>query len=366
MIPSQLAAPGGSLCWRAEEWRSYHPPVFLDARHHRVFCERYRLDPRRPDYRYSVPPATLRRLDGHYGLGRELTLFDADGRLLADSVPIERRVHEAGVCEALEQRFAACAGRIRAVDGEPILLASTPWPDNYYHFLFEAVPRLIDGQARLGRPDLRAAIPHTLPFQRQLLDLLGIDRAGLLPTWDGATRYATAFLPSRPSHSDAISAEVAALLRGRLLPAPSAATSPRRRLYVSRADSPSRPVVNEDAVMAALARLGFAAVRPGELTVAEQIRLFAEAEIVIGPHGAGLTNAVFCPPGALLVDLLPDRRVKFPYLFVANAAGLDYSFLLCPTDPEDFATEVPIELVLDLLARLFDWRARTGRPFETR
>lgn len=35
-----------------------------------------------------------------------------------------------------------------------------------------------------------------------------------------------------------------------------------------------------------------------EQTVAEAAMLFERAVLVIGPHGAGLTNALFCKPGA--------------------------------------------------------------------
>ena len=35
----------------------------------------------------------------------------------------------------------------------------------------------------------------------------------------------------------------------------------------------------------------------------QQARLFASARVVIGAHGAGLSNAVFCAPGTLVVEI---------------------------------------------------------------
>ncbi|NOG52157.1 MAG: glycosyltransferase family 61 protein [Chloroflexi bacterium] len=66
-----------------------------------------------------------------------------------------------------------------------------------------------------------------------------------------------------------------------------------RRLYISRSKARRRRVLNESAVIALLAPLGFEAFTLEDLSVAEQVRLFAGAEAVVAPHGSGLTNLVF-------------------------------------------------------------------------
>jgi len=62
------------------------------------------------------------------------------------------------------------------------------------------------------------------------------------------------------------------------------------------------------------------------------VRLFSEAEIVVGPHGAGLTNVMFMPTGGLLVELLAHRRVKPCYFSLASAVGVRYA---CVSDAPD-------------------------------
>ena len=37
----------------------------------------------------------------------------------------------------------------------------------------------------------------------------------------------------------------------------------------------------------------------------DQVRLFGRAQVVIGQHGAGLTNVLFSPPSAFLLELCP-------------------------------------------------------------
>jgi capsular polysaccharide biosynthesis protein len=42
-----------------------------------------------------------------------------------------------------------------------------------------------------------------------------------------------------------------------------------------------------------------------EITLEEQISADQGAEIVIGAHGAGLTNIIFCNPGAKVLQIVP-------------------------------------------------------------
>jgi hypothetical protein len=58
--------------------------------------------------------------------------------------------------------------------------------------------------------------------------------------------------------------------------------------------------LNEDAVVAWLAAMNFVAVPLEKLQLAEQIARFADADIIVAPHGAGLTNIVYARPGCRL------------------------------------------------------------------
>jgi capsular polysaccharide biosynthesis protein len=83
--------------------------------------------------------------------------------------------------------------------------------------------------------------------------------------------------------------------------------SSRLRLFLSRRDTPRHPLVNEPEIEAWLVRRGFQSVLPREMTIREQARLFARAEVVVGANGAGLANLVFCPAGTKVLELFsPD------------------------------------------------------------
>jgi capsular polysaccharide biosynthesis protein len=101
-----------------------------------------------------------------------------------------------------------------------------------------------------------------------------------------------------------------------------------RRIYIDRRGLGVRPLVNEDALVAALARLGFVPVRPDLLSIADQIRLFRGAEAVVAPHGAGLTNLGFCRPGCVVLEVLMDAYVNWCFRHLAAVMQLNYDCVL--------------------------------------
>ena len=63
---------------------------------------------------------------------------------------------------------------------------------------------------------------------------------------------------------------------------------------------------------------------PEACLIADTIELFARARIVVGVHGGALSNVLFCPKGALLVELTVDSPYTRHYEHAAVALGLEY------------------------------------------
>ncbi len=101
-----------------------------------------------------------------------------------------------------------------------------------------------------------------------------------------------------------------------------------RRFYLERGPHALRPLRDEDKVARALRPLGFVPVRPETLTVPDQIRLFRDAEAIVAPHGAGLTNLGFCRPGCQLLELQMDAYVNWCFRHLAALRGLNYDCVL--------------------------------------
>ncbi len=99
-------------------------------------------------------------------------------------------------------------------------------------------------------------------------------------------------------------------------------------LYIDRRGSDQRRLVNEAAVVEALARRGFTSVRLERHPLADQIALFAHARMIVAPHGAGLTNLLFAQPGCRVVELLMDGYMNWCFRRLAAVAGIAYDCVL--------------------------------------
>lgn len=71
---------------------------------------------------------------------------------------------------------------------------------------------------------------------------------------------------------------------------------PTSRLFLSRRSSQWRRLVNEDAIIAELKDLNFEVVYVEDYTFEQQVRLFQNAEFIVGPNGSALNNLVFSSP----------------------------------------------------------------------
>ncbi len=174
--------------------------------------------------------------------------------------------------------------------------------DNYSHWLFR-------NMLKLSTLD-HAGLLHSLPwlvnadlrgYQIEYMRLLGQDPEKTIRVERNTVIHcARVLVPALHVNKPAISIGIQ-WMRERMAHLRTAPAT--RRLFVSRRDNGRRKVLNEDALFAAVAPLGFERVVPGELSVAEQIAAFSSAGVVVAAHGAALTNMIFAPPGTAFVEL---------------------------------------------------------------
>ncbi len=242
------------------------------------------------------------------------------------------------------------------VDGRLGVLASRG-DGNYYHFLMDVLTRVgvLEQCPGVELPS-RWYVPARSRFQRELLDLFGIPESARVDAAEHPHVEADCLVvPSLPAMSEKNPPWAVDFLRRRLLPAVDV-SGPPRRIYVTRGPSANnRTVVNEAAVLELLTAEGFEAVDPAQLSVAEQIRTFATASIVVAPHGAALANLIFASPDSSVIELFPAGALLPDFWRLAcGVPGLRYRYLSAiggPQHPSRAATIVrDIEVDLDGLA----------------
>lgn len=249
--------------------------------------------------------------------------------------------------------------RAEHVSGTLLNLTSCGTSSNYYHFLYDALPRIgIFEDCFPGRRVDGVLVPHAMSYQRELLDLAGVCARRIQPARNRVVRAETLVVPSTPNqHLDAPHWSTA-WLRRRFPPTRFEGPA---RLYVTRGERPNtRRYVQEAALWPRLERLGFVRVDPGTLTVQEQINCFSSAEVIVSPHGAGLTNMVFARPGVRVLELFANDWVHLGLWAISEAIGGTYHYLVADGDhPEGEAMfgvlrdiSIPVERVLEAVERL--------------
>ena len=87
--------------------------------------------------------------------------------------------------------------------------------------------------------------------------------------------------------------------------------------------------------------------------MSEQLCLFAESVLLVGPHGAGFTNLVACSSQASIIELMPRPGAFSHYYAMADILGLRHGHLMasrCYKETDDF-TITPDDL-LELLQEM--------------
>ena len=107
---------------------------------------------------------------------------------------------------------------------------------------------------------------------------------------------------------------------------------PVRVLYLGRPQTDARHIINEAGLLESL-ELAIRRIPGVEMHVAldfdsspfeEQVRQSASADILIGPHGAGLTHVLFMRPHSVLIELLPHAWADPGYRTLSHYTGSVY------------------------------------------
>ena len=222
-------------------------------------------------------------------------------------------------------------------------------PNNHYHSIVDKMSGLA-GYHLLGLdcPVVAAVAPNAI--ERRLMGALGIDPDAVIVDEDASIAIERGILarqiPLRPVFYELC----AALPRGESPCGPD--------VYISRGAGGARVMVNESEVETLLRERGFDIVRMEEHAMDVQLAIAANARRIVGPHGAGLANAVFASRGCALLELLPAAYMNSCYARLALDCGHRYGVLIGDTVADDDDAHVPATLSYridtDALVRVLD------------
>jgi capsular polysaccharide biosynthesis protein len=211
------------------------------------------------------------------------------------------------------------------LEGTSLLLASTGG-GTYHHWMMDVLTRfpfLEQSGRELTTIDHFLVNGVDLPFQKDALLLLGIPlNKCVVLNKRRRIRCARLLVPSLSFPTSRPSREACGFL-GTLFPKQGSEPA-RGRLLVGRSGGVSRQVQRWEEIRNKLLPLGFVEFDPGQASLKEQAAAFRGAGIVVGAHGAALTNLVFCQPGTRVLEMFGADYVNPCYRNLCAAAGLEH------------------------------------------
>jgi hypothetical protein len=197
---------------------------------------------------------------------------------------------------------------------------------SYFHWLFEILPGIHLMEKTRSRVDLLYS-PYSLSYQKQTLDIMGYGSEKIIPAENfGIVQAQTLLVPYHRNYGYPWTKDwVLDFIRDRLLIRNSKEYP--KRIYIHRNKVWKRKISNEKELINLLSRYGFVSLELENLDFIEQVNLFNRAEIIVAPHGAGLSNILFCEKGAKIIEIIGSNRVASFFINIAQKVELEYYYL---------------------------------------
>lgn len=308
----------GAACYRPAPELDWSEPTPLGCPAHRPFLQDV---PAKTAHQSKAVPAFLMEIEGGGLLkqGRSILCFDRQRQtvlchrfidpLFAFSPTIWlRHIHQLQVGRTID-----LPGRCLLLDGR--------YGREFYHFnatVLGRLARFLSFDRRLVDVDF-FLLPEATGFVRAWADILGIPPEKRIHLGEHALVHAKTLLV--PSASEELDLSTIALINNTLL---RSAAIPEKRLFISRSlSSNGRQILNEAELVAQVLRpRGFEVVHLEQLPLQQQAETLAASRVIVAAHGAGLTNLMFCSPGACLLELFSPRWVEFCFARLASLVGV--------------------------------------------
>jgi hypothetical protein len=116
------------------------------------------------------------------------------------------------------------------------------------------------------------------------------------------------------------------------------------RLYLTRAEAhDGRKVVNEQQVIEQISPLGFLVIDPSTLAYADAAKLFARAELVIGPYGSAFFHTLSMEKGSTIIEFSGNKFIRWHLKKMAVDTGLNHKLIISESSPKhDIFLNIPV------------------------
>lgn len=223
----------------------------------------------------------------------------------------------------------------RPIGGIRVIDVNYMWSTEYYHFFTEVLPNVLF--LKESSPIYCQSSPFTVPLFRWF----GVQNPVVSTPPRFASRIRAKYVECGNPSPEKIRA-IRSVVGSKLI------AERRDGILIHRQNT--RTLLNEPEVLATLQ-----AAYP-ELewkifdlpSIEETAELFSKAAIIVGPHGAGMTNMLFSSAEIPVVEFMPLEQPNICYWHLSELLGNKYFMIPCPSD-QSYSMRVDCATLTDFL-----------------
>lgn len=273
-------------------------------------------------------------------------LVTPDRRVVSESVQTERFLRPMDPQALKASRITPLSGYCTSLRG---------FNSNYYHTIIDNLPRLtlLNREPYRSLPEIKVLCLPEAPsrVERFFLRKLLPPNARLVPVEPGqlycVEKYLFASFLSRRGAAY-LPRDYMRYFHDRFLPRRPSTRS--ERIFISRAGTRWRRLLNEEEVVAFLERRGFTSYRLEDLPFEKEIEVMYDADAVVAPHGSGLTNLIFSKP-LPVIEIFPSQTIFPHFYYLSKACGHRHAYLCAGMQHRDADYRVDLKQLETLLNR---------------
>lgn len=316
-----------------------YPPINLQAADQPLFSSALET---------AIPDTQLEQLS-NVRISPEGYLFQGT-RLLAESFASSRDMRGWKRMTRTINFLATAPRRTRTHFAEPVTWITDNWSTGYFHWMTDALPRLLALGVRIQETML--ILPAGLQaanFVRDSLRPFKLSRIHVLQPGEVAV-CDTLLLPNHTAPTGNYHEPLIRSLRQNYSESANFLEPSKfsHRIYISRSRAQRRKIANEAEVLSLLEEFQFQTVYFEDRSFEEQVQIAQHAKYLVANHGAGLTNMLFMQAGASVLELrLENDGSNNCYFSLASALELKYYYQTCAGENPDESSHMA-NLIVDI------------------
>ena len=195
----------------------------------------------------------------------------------------------------------------------------------YYHWLLDAMAQVLIARNKAGANVKVLVSSHASRFVKDGLRFFGIEEDDIIYA-DRPVKADRVVLVARNNDLGVIFKDNIDVLRMEIAKHCDADVLPFRKIYISRRLEQNRAIQNEEQVEDVVREAGFEICYFERMSFPEQMKVMSEAKVVMGIHGAGLSNIIAGKAGLKVIELLNPTWFNTCFSQLASQLGFEYCY----------------------------------------